>query len=74
MAFHWFDMLPILAIGILFFGPKKLPEMGASFGKTIREFQRSMNETNKPTPSTAQPEAAPTAMQETLPASENAGE
>lgn len=44
MMGHWYDLLPILLLGILIFGAKRLPEMGASVGKTIREFQKSMRE------------------------------
>jgi TatA/E family protein of Tat protein translocase len=38
------EMLVILGIGFLFFGPKKLPEIGKSFGDTIREFKKSAKE------------------------------
>ena len=41
---RFWELLLILAIALLFFGPKRLPEMGNAFGKTIREFQRSMRE------------------------------
>jgi sec-independent protein translocase protein TatA len=34
----------ILIFGVLIMGPKKLPEMGAAIGKTIKEFQKSMRE------------------------------
>ena len=38
------EIMVILAAGFLFFGPKKLPEIGKSFGETIREFKRSAKE------------------------------
>jgi sec-independent protein translocase protein TatA len=38
---HW---LVVAVIGLLVFGAKRLPEMGASLGKGIREFKRSMSE------------------------------
>lgn len=38
------EMLMILAVVLLVFGAKRLPEIGASFGKGIREFKRSLNE------------------------------
>lgn len=41
---HWYDLLPLALLALLFFGPKRLPEMGASIGKTIRNFQNSMRE------------------------------
>ena len=33
------DLIIILVIALLIFGPSRLPEMGRAFGKTIREFQ-----------------------------------
>jgi sec-independent protein translocase protein TatA len=50
MPFHPFELLPILAIALLIFGPKKLPEMGASIGKSIKAFQKGMKEINEPDP------------------------
>jgi sec-independent protein translocase protein TatA len=41
---HWYDLLPVLLLGLLFLGPKRLPEIGSSVGKTIREFQKGMRE------------------------------
>jgi sec-independent protein translocase protein TatA len=71
-GFHPVELLIVLALALLFFGPKRLPEMGSSIGKTIKEFQKSMKEVNQPTneapaalPPAPQPEvrsiAAPTA-------------
>ena len=55
-GFHWWELLPLLLIGILIFGPKKLPELGSSVGKTIKEFQKSMRDvTDKPEETPAQP-------------------
>ena len=34
----------ILVIAMVVFGPSKLPAMGASMGKAIREFQTSVKE------------------------------
>lgn len=44
MGLHWELLLPLAVLALLIFGPKRLPEMGASIGKTIREFQKSMRE------------------------------
>ena len=41
---RWYELLPLALLALLIFGPKRLPEMGASIGKTIREFQKSMRE------------------------------
>lgn len=43
-GFHGLDLVVILAIALLIFGPKKLPEMGAAIGKSIKEFKKGMNE------------------------------
>ena len=43
-GFHGLDLIVILVIALLIFGPKKLPEMGASIGKSIKEFQKGMKE------------------------------
>lgn len=40
------EMLMILAVVLLVFGAKRLPEIGASFGKGIREFKRSLSDAN----------------------------
>jgi sec-independent protein translocase protein TatA len=39
------ELLIILLIVLLVFGAKRLPEMGASIGKGIREFKRSISQT-----------------------------
>lgn len=38
------ELLIILAIALLVFGPKKLPEVGRSIGRAIREFRRTSDE------------------------------
>jgi sec-independent protein translocase protein TatA len=38
------EMAVILVIALLVFGPKKLPEIGRSFGKAIRGFQEASKE------------------------------
>jgi len=37
-------LLVILGVAILFFGPKKLPELGKSLGEGIRGFKKAMTE------------------------------
>lgn len=71
MPLHWTDLLIIVVLGLIFFGPKRLPEMGSALGKTIREFQKSMREVTNPEPTTsltpkaAQPVQPPTLAAET---------
>jgi sec-independent protein translocase protein TatA len=48
LGLHLPELLAILAIALLIFGPKKLPEMGASIGKSIKSFQKGMKEINEP--------------------------
>ena len=36
-------LLIILALALLIFGPKRLPEMGAGIGKSIREFKKALS-------------------------------
>ena len=39
------EILLILVVVLLLFGAKRLPEVGASLGKGIREFKRSISDT-----------------------------
>lgn len=45
---HPIDLIAVLAVALLIFGPKKLPEMGSAIGKSIKEFRKGMNELNNP--------------------------
>jgi sec-independent protein translocase protein TatA len=38
------ELIIVVVIALLIFGPKKLPEMGASIGKSIKEFKKGMSE------------------------------
>ncbi len=38
------ELLIIFTIALLIFGPKKLPEVGRSIGKAMREFRRTSDE------------------------------
>lgn len=37
------ELLIILVIGLLVFGPGKLPEVGRAVGKSLNEFKRAMS-------------------------------
>jgi sec-independent protein translocase protein TatA len=39
------EIMMILVVVLLLFGAKRLPEVGASIGKGIREFKRSLSDT-----------------------------
>jgi sec-independent protein translocase protein TatA len=73
MPLQWWELLLILLVVLLLFGAKRLPEMGRSLGRGMREFKDSVagldNEpTTKPPaelpsapsePASAPPEAEP---------------
>ncbi|MDC1175516.1 twin-arginine translocase TatA/TatE family subunit [Bacteriovoracaceae bacterium] len=43
------EALILLAIVVLLFGGKKLPELGSSFGKALTNFKKGMSEKNDKT-------------------------
>lgn len=47
-GFHGLDLVVILVVALLIFGPKRLPEMGSAIGKSIKEFRKGMNELTAP--------------------------
>lgn len=38
------ELMIIMVLALLVFGPKKLPEIGRTIGKAVREFKRSTDE------------------------------
>jgi sec-independent protein translocase protein TatA len=72
-----FDISPIqilivLVIALLVFGPKRLPEMGKSIGRGIREFKGAMLDDDEPRRAPAPPAeppapASPAATTATMP-------
>jgi len=45
------EMIVILIVALVFFGPGKLPDLGNSIGKSIRGFKKAMEEPEtKPDP------------------------
>jgi len=53
------ELIIIVIIALVFFGPGKLPEMGSAVGKAIRGFKKSMsdpdNKTDKEPEKTGKP-------------------
>ncbi len=57
----------VLVIGLLVFGPKKLPELGRGLGSSMRDFRRGLSgEADK------DPPAPPVVVQSTIPVVETA--
>ncbi len=38
----WPELIVILIVAMLIFGPQRLAELGGAMGKTIREFRRAV--------------------------------
>ncbi len=47
---HLPELIIVLVVALLIFGPKKLPEMGSAIGKSIKEFRKGMHELSSPEP------------------------
>lgn len=56
----------LLVIVLLVFGPKRLPEMGRSLGKGMREFKNSITGKDEDTPRAELPPAAETEPKDTV--------
>jgi sec-independent protein translocase protein TatA len=41
----WPEVVIILIAAVLVFGPKKIPELGSSLGKTLRGFKEGVSQT-----------------------------
>lgn len=52
------DLLVGLAIVLFLFGAKKLPELAASLGKSMKEFKKGVSETGEEEPSKTPPPPA----------------
>ncbi|MEB3230031.1 MAG: twin-arginine translocase TatA/TatE family subunit [Leptolyngbyaceae bacterium] len=39
----WPEVVVIAVVGIIIFGPKKIPELGGALGKTLRGFKEEMS-------------------------------
>ncbi len=51
------EIVIILAIALLFFGPSKLPQLGASLGEAIRGFKKGMHGIDEEKPGSKLPPA-----------------
>lgn len=41
----WTEVILVLGVGLLIFGPKKIPELGSALGKTLKGFREEMDNT-----------------------------
>ncbi|MBF2002561.1 MAG: twin-arginine translocase TatA/TatE family subunit [Synechococcales cyanobacterium C42_A2020_086] len=50
--FHlgWAEVGLIALAALIFFGPKKIPELGSALGKTLRGFKEEMSKPTEDTP------------------------
>ena len=64
------EMAVIAAIGLLVFGPKRLPELGKTLGRTLKGFQSASSEFEKEfrTAMTPVPDPEPSALASAEPA------
>ncbi|MFZ9752640.1 MAG: TatA/E family twin arginine-targeting protein translocase [Cyanobium sp.] len=66
------EMAVIAAIGLLVFGPKRLPELGKTLGRTLRGFQSASQEFEKEFRTAITPEEGPEVVAaQALPAQES---
>jgi sec-independent protein translocase protein TatA len=45
---HGLELIVVIVIALLVFGPKRLPEMGSAIGKSITEFRKGMSSITQP--------------------------
>jgi sec-independent protein translocase protein TatA len=45
----WTEVVLVIGVAVLIFGPKKIPELGSALGKTLRGFKEEMNSTPEET-------------------------
>ena len=68
------EIMMILVVVLLLFGAKRLPEVGASIGKGIREFKRSLSDTQEAIMGDEAQRNPPRQMDAPPPASQASGE
>jgi sec-independent protein translocase protein TatA len=39
----WTEVVIILIVAVVIFGPKKIPELGSALGKTLQGFKQELN-------------------------------
>lgn len=46
MFAHWWELALVLILALVFFGPKRLPEIGGAMGKGIKEFKKATTDSD----------------------------
>jgi len=54
------ELIIVLVVALIVLGPKRLPEMGQSLGRSLREFRHAISETTDAVKISAAPTAATT--------------
>jgi sec-independent protein translocase protein TatA len=54
------ELIVILVVALLIFGPGKLPEIGSALGQGLRDFQRAFGEHDRAKEEAAQPKSVDT--------------
>jgi sec-independent protein translocase protein TatA len=62
------ELIIILVIALLILGPGRLPEVGSSLGKSIREFRKAASDAQDATKIDVSPSSAPATPTATAPA------
>jgi len=39
----WTEVILVLGVALIIFGPKKIPELGNALGRTLRSFKEELN-------------------------------
>lgn len=39
----WTEVIIVLGVALVIFGPKKIPELGSAIGRTLRGFKEELN-------------------------------
>ena len=68
MTWGPWQILLVLAIILMLFGGKKLPELARSLGKSLNEFKKGKDEGAMPDPPQVAPQPAPQVTQQAAPA------
>lgn len=64
-AGHIWELVLVLVIALVFFGPKRLPEIGGAVGKSIKEFKKGATELEDKVTGQDTPEETTTVISET---------